>query len=321
MNEGGFYKTSRAMLRRKDMTDAAKIIQVVRTHFLAFEGREPTTAELVAATGKCERTVRRAKADKLSGPKRTKCPAKMSAQAVNSSAPSCSTSHGSVRDVDKGERGTAPIPLASQGEKANGKTQCPNLGPQASSLFILAAKARMGGGKWPFEQWAGQVEEDTAARRYRRADLEAFVASRTAITEAPWKLAESVRRHAAAAKAAAFRERLRTIRAEGLSDARLGGDKRRWRVRYVDEGDGLLILEESLPEPAPPALEELERQLRQCERRCWPTEPLSERIEAIRAGRPDPHPEPRGEPEKKEIRTPDDMRGWTFRPYQPRLFE
>jgi len=37
-----FYKASRAMLIRTDLTDAQKIIQIVRDHWLAFEGREPT---------------------------------------------------------------------------------------------------------------------------------------------------------------------------------------------------------------------------------------------------------------------------------------
>ncbi|HUX02165.1 MAG TPA: hypothetical protein VMY35_14465, partial [Phycisphaerae bacterium] len=64
-----------------------------------------------------------------------------------------------------------------------------------------------------------------------------------------WKLAEAVRRHAEAAKAAAFRERLRTIRGLTRVEPVLGPNDRRqapgldlrYRVRWAD--DGLLVIE------------------------------------------------------------------------------
>jgi len=245
-----FYKAGRALLGRTDMTDAEKIIQIVRTHFLAFEKREPTTAELVKATGKCDRTIRRAKTDKLSALKRTKCPDKMSAQADKKSAPSCK--HPSVLKIETQDRGiiTTSSPFAAQGEET-----ASSLKPQAPGFALLHLKAVEGGGKWTLTQWIGQVEEDEAARRYTRAELAAFVAGRTAVTEAPWRLAESVRRHADAARAAAFAARLRTIRAEGLTDARQEGAKRlkntpqRARVTYVDPdaGEPLLVLAWTTP--------------------------------------------------------------------------
>lgn len=190
------------------------------------------------------------------------------------------------------------------------------------TVAILAAKAGRSGGRWPFEQWAGQVEEDCRAGRYDRGELRAYVQEARGITVAPWRLAVDVRAFLAARKAAEFRERLRVIRVEGLSDARAEGDKRRWRVRFADETVPVVILEEVLPEPARPTLESLEREWGEWkfDRQAAGARRLEERIEAIRAGRPDPHPEPRGEPEKRELRTPGDLRGWTFRPYQPRLF-
>jgi hypothetical protein len=187
---------------------------------------------------------------------------------------------------------------------------------------MLALKARAGGGKWGLAQWIGQVEEDEAVRRYARADLAAFVASRTAITEAPWKLAESVRCHAAAAKEAAFRERLRTIRGEGLTDARREGDRRRWRVRYSDETEGLLILESVVEPPRPAALAELERQQEKWkfDRTLPGARALDRRVAAMRAGLPDPSPPPVPESEKIEIRRPENLAAWRFRPEQPVLF-
>jgi len=266
----GFYKASKALLRRTDLTDAQKIIEIVRRHWLAFEGREPTTAELVAATGKSDRTIRRAKADKLSAPNRTKCPAKMSAQADKLSAPNVVKT--SVRDVDKGGRQAAPPPLDVFAEKA---------GERGGMLAMLALKARAGGGKWPLAQWIGQVEEDEAAGRYRRADLEAFVAGRTAVTESPWRLAEGVRRHAEVAKAAAFRERLRVIRAEGLTQAE--GPDGPGRVVYVDPDMPLLVIEQPLP--AVPGT-------------------------SYGPGK-----------KRWEVTTPADLAAWRFRADQPRLFD
>ncbi|HUX02235.1 MAG TPA: hypothetical protein VMY35_14820 [Phycisphaerae bacterium] len=37
-----FYKAGRAMLGRTDLTPAEKLVRIVRDHWLAFEGREPT---------------------------------------------------------------------------------------------------------------------------------------------------------------------------------------------------------------------------------------------------------------------------------------
>ena len=245
MNDG-FYRASKALLRRTDLTDAQKIIEIVRRHWLAFEGREPTTAELVAATGKSDRTIRRARADKLSAPKRTKCPAKMSVQADKKSGRSCSTSYG-LEEIETKERGIAPpSPPAAQGKKGKGiEAAVAKAAEGNGALALLVLKARAGGGKWSLARWMGQVEEDEAARRYRRADLDAFVAARTAITEAPWKLAEAVGRHAATAKAAAFRERLRRIRAEGLTQA--DGPDGPGKVVYVDPDGPLLVIAQASP--------------------------------------------------------------------------
>ncbi|HUX00815.1 MAG TPA: hypothetical protein VMY35_07530, partial [Phycisphaerae bacterium] len=247
-----FYKASRAMLARTDLTLAEKLVRIVRAHWLAFEGREPTAAETARATGLSERQIYRILARKKGafnaedaeaaekakaglGEKRrgrltgcqakplTGCHDKMSVKTDKMSVPgpdACSKSYGVMRDVDK-ERGmiTAPSPSAARGQKkeeTDGLAEAAaKAGEQGGMFAMLALKGRAGGGKWPLARWIGQAEEDEAARRFSRADLEAFVASRTSITEAPWLLAGAVRRHAQAAKQAAFRERLRTIRVEG----------------------------------------------------------------------------------------------------------
>ena len=251
---GGFYRASRALLERTDLTPAEKLVRIVREDWRTFRGGDPTTSQLAEATGLDERTVRRAKADKMSAPKRTKCPDKMSAQADKKSGPSCSKSYRSS-DIQTKERDTDSLPLsATRGEEKEAKAATKD-GPAVGVLALLHLKAVEGGGKWPLAKWIGHVEEDEAARRYTRAELAAFVADRTVVTEAPWRLADSVRRHADAARAAAFAARLRTIRAEGLTDARQEGAKRlkntpqRARVTYVDPdaGEPLLVLAWTTP--------------------------------------------------------------------------
>jgi len=270
-----FYKAGRALLGRTDLTAAEKLVRIVRVHWMAFEGREPTAAEAARATGLGDRTVRRFLAAKLATAKTAKMLAKLARKTAKLATPNVVKT--SVRDVDKGERGTAPPAPATQG----GKKETAGTG----ALALLHLKARAGGGKWPFEQWAGQVEEDEAARRYARADLEAFVASRTSITEAPWLLAGAVRRHTEAAKQAAFRERLRTIRAEGLTAVRWKGEgeppnnlPKRGRVKYPDPDAGLLVLAFDLPMGPGRTFEKYH-----------------------------------------EIRRPEDLKGWRFRADQPVL--
>ena len=246
---GGFYRASRALLERTDLTPAEKLVRIVREDWRTFRGGDPTTSQLAEATGLDERTVRRAKADKMSAPKRTKCPDKMSAQADKKSGPSCSKSYRSS-DIQTKERDTDfSLSPAARGKEKEA------MAAATGTLAALHLKAVQGGGKWTLTQWIGHVEEDEAAKRYTRAELAAFVAGRTAVTEAPWRLAESVRRHADAARAAAFAARLRTIRAEGLTDARQEGAKRlkntpqRARVTYVDPdaGEPLLVLAWTTP--------------------------------------------------------------------------
>jgi len=275
-----FYKAGRALLARTDLTPAQKLVRIVRDHWLAFEGREATARELVKATGLSESGIRKV----LTGRKTAQTPQSAVQSAVQSApetaqsaVPSCSTSLSSVRDVDKGERQTAPSPSAAQG----GKEKASGLKPQAPSLALLALKARAGGSKWSLTRWIGQVEEDAAAGRYARADLEAFVAARTAITEAPWKLAEAVRRYAEAAKQAAFRERLRQIRADGLTRAK--GPDGPGAVVYVDPDMPLLVIEQPLP--AVPGT-------------------------SYGPGK-----------KRWEVTTPADLAAWRFRADQPRLFD
>jgi len=277
-----FYKAGRAMAADKGLSYGEKWVRVIQAHYLAFEGREPTSAEIARALGRkgrrginkiLARLARREQKALVGGNKR---PAR-----AGTKGPKTGTkgppSH-SLLDIETKERGmTAPSSPATQG----GKKETAGTG----ALALLHLKARAGGGKWRFEQWAGQVEEDTAARRYFRADLEAFVASRTSITEAPWKLAEAVRRHAQAAKQAAFRERLRTIRAEGLTAVRWKGEgeppnnlPKRGRVKYPDPDAGLLVLAFDLPMGPGRTFEKYH-----------------------------------------EIRRPEDLRGWRFRAEQPVL--
>jgi len=247
-----FYKAGRAMLARTDLTPAEKLVRIVRAHWQAFEGKEPTAADAARATGLGERTVRRFLAAKLATAKMAKMPAKLAGETAKLATPNVVKT--SVRDVEK-ERGiiTDPLSLLSRcgkEEKTDGLAEAAaKAGERGGMLAMLVLKARAGGGKWSLARWIGQVEEDEAAGRYRRADLEAFVAGRTAITEAPWKLAEAVRRHAAAAKEAAFRERLWTIRAEGLTAVRWTGSEeppnqlpKRGQVKYADPEAGLLVL-------------------------------------------------------------------------------
>jgi hypothetical protein len=298
-----FYKAGRALLKRTDMTPAEKLVRIVRDHWLAFEGREPTTAEVARATGMSERHVYRIftpgapgqrtqrkttgvgekEKGRLTGCQAkplTGCHDRMSAKTDKMSVPgpdACSKSYSFSRDVDKGERRTAPLsPLAAQGGKK--ETAC-------GVLALLHLKAVDGSGKWSLARWIGQVEEDEAARRYTREDLEAFVASRTSITEAPWLLADSVRRHAEATHEAAFRERIRVIRAEGLTDVRWKGEgeptdnlPRRGRVKYADPDAGLLVLVFRI---------------------------------SLGGGR--------SYERFYEIRRPEDLAGWRFRPEQPVL--
>ncbi|HUX03244.1 MAG TPA: hypothetical protein VMY35_19960 [Phycisphaerae bacterium] len=290
-----FYKVGRAMLARTDLTPAEKLVRIVRDHWLAFEGKEPTAAEAARATGLGERTVRRFLAAKLAAAKMAKMakmPAKLAGETANLATPNVIKT--SVRDVEK-ERGiiTDPLPLLSRcgkEEKTDGLAEAAaKAGEQGGMLAMLVLKARAGGGKWSLARWIGQVEEDEAAGRYRRPDLEVYVAARTAITEAPWKLAEAVRRHAAAAKEAAFRERLRRIRADGLTRAEgpvAAGDST-WRdgpgrVVYVDPDMPLLVIEQ--PRPAVPGT-------------------------SYGPGK-----------KRWNVTTPADLAGWRFRAEQPTLF-
>jgi len=272
-----FYKASRAMAADKGLSYGEKWVRVIQAHYLAFEGREPTSAEIARALGRkgrrginkiLARLARREQKALVGGNKR---PAR-----AGTKGPKTGTkgppSH-SLLDIETKERGmTAPSSPATQG----GKKETAGTG----ALALLHLKARAGGGKWGLAQWIGQVEEDEAARRYARADLEAFVASRTSITEAPWLLAGAVRRHAQAAKQAAFRERLRTIRVEGLTMA--SGPDGPGRVVYVDPEMPLLVIEQ--PSPAVPGT-------------------------SYGPGK-----------KRWEVRTPEDLKAWRFRAEQPRLF-
>ena len=272
-----FYKASRAMAADKGLSYGEKWVRVIQAHYLAFEGREPTSAEIARALGRkgrrginkiLARLARREQKALVGG---NKGPAR-----AGTKGPKTGTkgppSH-SLLDIETKERGmTAPSSPATQG----GKKETAGTG----ALALLHLKARAGGGKWGLAQWIGQVEEDEAARRYARADLEAFVASRTSITEAPWLLAGAVRRHAQAAKQAAFRERLRTVRVDGLTMA--SGPDGPGRVVYVDPEMPLLVIEQ--PSPAVPGT-------------------------SYGPGK-----------KRWEVRTPEDLRGWRFRAEQPRLF-
>jgi hypothetical protein len=303
MNDGGFYKASRTLAADENLSFGEKWVRVIQAHYQAFEGRDPTSAELARALGTTRRGVnkilaRLARREQKARPGGNKRPAQ-----AGTKGPETGTkgppSH-SLLDIETKERDMTAPPLlvALQPEKANDKRQCPSLGPQvsglkpqASSLPILALlhlKAVEGGGKWRLAQWIGQVEEDEAAGRYRRAYLAAFVAGRTAITEAPWKLAEAVRRHAQAEKDAAFRERLRVIRADGLTRAAgpVGLDRRGEpdgpaRVVYVDPDRPLLVIERQVPPP--------------------------------------PGTSYGPQTKRWDVRTPEDLAAWTFRPDQPVL--
>lgn len=246
-----FYRAPKVLLKDTNVSPAAKLVRIVQAHWLSFEGRDATVRELVEATGLSERGVRNVLAGRKSAaPARSAArsaaqnPAQNTGKPAQNTVPSCSKSLSVMRDVDKGERDTAPLsPLAARGgkkETAQGD----------GTVAVLATKARMGGGTWPFERWAGQTEEDGAARRYTRAELAAYVEDRTSITVAPWRLAEHVRRHADARARAAFDARIREIqyggltRAEpvlGINDARKpAGADVRYRVRWSD--DGLLMI-------------------------------------------------------------------------------
>lgn len=271
-----FYKAPKVLLADTNVSPAAKLVRIVQAHFLSFEGRDATVRELVDATGLSERGVRNI----LAGRKST-APARSVAQntgiesgteyrkTAQNTGPSCSKSLSVMRDVDKGERRTASPSLSAARE-----------GKEETALALLHLKAREGGGKWTLARWIGQVEEDEAAGRYDRADLAAFVVCRTAITESPWKLASAVRRHAQAAQAAAFRERLRTIRAEGLTGAE--GPDGPGRVVYVDPDRPLLVVERRIPPP--------------------------------------PGTSYGPQTKRWDVTTPEDLAAWRFRAEQPTLF-
>ena len=174
----------------------------------------------------------------------------MSAQADKKSGPSCSKSYRSSDIQTKERDAELSLSRAARGEE---KTDGPAVAkamaglPAVGTLALLHLKAVAGGGKWALAKWVGHVEEDEAAGRYARAELAAFVAGRTAVTESPWRLAESVRRHADMARAAAFAARLRDIRGSGLTRAE-GADGPA-RVVYVEPERPLLVIERRIPSP------------------------------------------------------------------------
>jgi len=272
-----FYKASRAMLARTDLTPAEKLVRIVRAHFRAFEKRVATVRELAAATGLSERGVRkilsrlwtarfRQLAEQSAEQSAERSSERSSGKAEQGSAPSCSKSLSVVRDVDKGERST-PAPLAAQGGKANDWRRT-SFGKQ------LAARAAR---KADLLEWEAYGLE--AVRSFGLEAVEAYLVARKYLTCWPRDLAADVRAFLAESKAAAFRERLRTIRAEGL--VRATGPDGPGRVVYVEPDRPLLVIERRVPPPAGTSYG-----------------PQTKRW---------------------EVTTPEALAAWTFRPEQPVL--
>lgn len=166
-------------------------------------------------------------------------------------------------------------------------------------------------------EWEAVANEDLRNGRYTRADLEAYLVGVGRIACWPSGLAADVVAFIGAAKVAAFAARIREIQTEGLTDVRREGDGRTWRVRYVDETPPVIILETMLADPEPTTLEDLERSM-ESNRRLDPAgrgstaRSFLRRIEALRAGLPDPNPPPAPSPERREIRSLVDLAGWHF---------
>ena len=164
----------------------------------------------------------------------------------------------------------APPPIAPMSGNGNGNGQA--LGARLKTLAVRPATA---------DEWGATVQEDLRHGRYVRADLEAYLAGVGRIACWPRELVKDVRAFTAAAKAAAFRERLRTIRADGLMWAT--GPDGPGRVVYVDPDRPLLVIEQ--PSPAVPG-------------------------SSYGPGK-----------KRWDMTTPADLAGWRFRPDQPVLFD
>ena len=163
MNDG-FYKASRAMLARTDVTAAEKLVRIVRAHYRAFEGREPTAAEAARATGLGDRTVRRFLAAKLATAKTAKMPAKMAGKTAKLATPNV-VKTSVVRDVDKGGGdGNGPPPPGAQPERKKALTPHSEISPRADLGERMIARAVRPAGA---REWKGFVAE--AVRRFGEA--------------------------------------------------------------------------------------------------------------------------------------------------------
>jgi len=316
-----FAKAPLALLARQDLTPAEKLVAIVLEDLRAFSGRRPTQRALAEATGLGERTVRRIlgrlkKAAKMAALKGEKKRPKWPPQPDNLAGP---LTFKQTIQTKKRKKRPSPLPLTNSGTEKTAP------GPQglSASVAILAAKMAEGAGRqWGIGRVRAAVEDDLRHDRYNRAALEMYLAATGPIAAPPWKLADDIRAALEAKGGADFRERIRQIRIEGLTDVRRESDGRRWRVRYPDERAGLLILESVVEPPRRPTLADLEREREgwKFDRRAAGSRTLERRIAALRAGLPDPDPPRAPEPEKIEIRQPKDLAGWTFRPDHPTLF-
>lgn len=149
-----------------------------------------------------------------------------------------SATNNTTTDAHRGERkkGAAPAPSAARGRKKEARPA--TLGARLKALAVRPC---------PETEWDAVVQEDIRHGRIRRPDLEAYLAGVSAIVCWPRNLAADVRVFAEAAKQAAFRERLRTIRAEGL--VRAEGPDGEARVVYVEPERPLLVIERRTPPP------------------------------------------------------------------------
>jgi len=242
MMAGPFYKALKVLLADTNLSPAAKLVRIVRTHFLSFEGREATVREIAVATGLGERTVRRFLAAKLA-----EGAANLAAKMAGKTA-KLAASPLSFRDGDKGEREDQCRPLLEtpQGtEKKKAVAAAPtSLGRRLAGRTVGLIRERTSE-----EEWEAFAEE--TIRRLGRTALTAFLAFHEHLVFWPRELSERVEAWWREERRRRWDERLRQIREGNLKTAepilRPKDDReppskdRRYRVRWAD--DGVLAIE------------------------------------------------------------------------------
>lgn len=217
----------------------------------------------------------------------------------------------------EGEKCDGPPPPARQRDDtaaaAAGATG--SVTPAEAARLAVAAFA----GRFPAAEVRGHIESNLTDGHYRPEDLAAYLAAGRCPA---WP--SHLKRTVAAWRDGRRRDELevaiRQIGDGGLTDARRRADGARACVVKADAERGVVVLKEATPAEPPATAERLraERERNRTMLRLGDEAAmqrrLSERIAALEAGRPDPHPPPAGPRKRWELRTPEDLAAWTFAP-------